>query len=74
MVQLGKIKLKFAEEMRMKEVAPTMQEIEDVLKLFESSSTQELQALGVFNDNRKMVIRENIATGMMLLWFLMKFL
>ena len=49
----------------MKEVAPTMQEIEAVIKLFETSSTQELQALGVFNDNRKMVMRENMTSVLM---------
>ena len=49
----------------MKEVAPTIQEIEAVIKLFETSSTQELQALGVFNDNRKMVIRENMTYVLM---------
>ena len=49
----------------MKDVAPTMQEIKDVLQLFETSSVQELQELGVFNDNRRMVIRENMTYVLM---------
>ena len=49
----------------MKDVAPTMQEIKDVLQLFETSSVQELQELGVFNNNRKMVIRENMTYVLM---------
>lgn len=49
----------------MKNIAPTMQEIRDVLQLFESSSVKELQELGVFNDNRKMVIRENMTYVLM---------
>lgn len=49
----------------MKNMAPTMQEIKDVLQLFETSSVQELQELGVFNDNRKMVMRANMTYVLM---------
>lgn len=44
----------------MKNEAPTMQEISDVLHMFETSSFQELQKLEVYNDNRKMVISKQM--------------
>lgn len=49
----------------MKDTAPTMQEISDVLQLFETSSVSELQKLGVFDDNRKMVLRKQMTSVLM---------
>ena len=49
----------------MKDMAPTMQEINDVLHMFEASSFQELQKLGVFNDNRKLVIEKQMTYVLM---------
>ena len=49
----------------MKDIAPAMQEINDVLHQFESLSFQELQKLGIFRDTRKMIIRKQMTYVLM---------